>query len=89
MMKISRKLMVSFGMICSLKTISNLGSFRCLAATHNYTTWSHKWFDNVQLKSPVFYCNADDIEVLKEPGEFYERLKVNNNLYFSRVMYTN
>uniref|UniRef100_A0A7M5UPC5 CDP-diacylglycerol--glycerol-3-phosphate 3-phosphatidyltransferase n=1 Tax=Clytia hemisphaerica TaxID=252671 RepID=A0A7M5UPC5_9CNID len=76
-MIINRKIAMSFGIICSMKSISKFAGVRYFAATttNHGTSWSQKWFKNVQLKSPVFYCDANDIEVMKDPHEFYNSLK--------------
>ena len=61
-----------FTMISSfIKTAYNMST--------SISTFDNQLFDNLKLwsnQSPIFGLNANQIEILKEPNEFYEKLKV-------------
>ena len=56
-----------------------------------FLKWSEKWFDTEKrtyksqdcLSAPVFYCDSKDIDVLKEPKQFYRKLKVSD--FFKKI----
>ena len=61
-----------FTMISSfIKTAYNMST--------SISTFDNQLFDNFKLwsnQSPIFGLNANQIQILKEPNEFYDKLKV-------------
>ena len=53
-------------------------------SSSSFFRWSEKWFNNKNvldesddcLNAPVFYCDSKNIDILKDPKQFYSELKV-------------
>lgn len=79
--------MIALGSIVFVKILQRTSfcQYSCsTTATVKSTTfleWSKIWFRDAAdgketLKSPVFFCESKNIDVLKDPNQFYQELKV-------------